>query len=189
MVTSPTSPPPAGVDLYAVVMETRDVLADAFGRIVEDFDRAVSGLSADDLAFRPDPDANSIAWLTWHAARVQDDHVAGLAGTGQVWTDDGFLERFALGLHPRDIGYGHSSAQVGAVRPDDGRLLLDYLAAVTARTLTYLERVDAIELDRVVDRNWDPPVTAGVRLVSVVDDCMQHAGQANYVRGLIERGG
>ena len=52
-------------------------------------------------------------------------------------------------------------------------------------TLAYLSRVTSEELDRVVDRRWDPPVTAGVRLVSVVGDCLQHLGQAAYVRGLL----
>jgi hypothetical protein len=170
-------------------METRDVLADAFGRIVEDVELAVAGLPADELAVRPDPDANSIAWLAWHAARVQDDHVAALADRPQVWTEGGFHARFGLDLDPRDIGYGHTSEQVAAVRPDGPELLLDYLRAVTERTLEYLAGVDATELDRIVDRRWDPPVTAGVRLVSVIDDGMQHAGQARYVRGMIERRG
>ena len=165
------------------------MLADAFGRIVEDVELAVAGLPADELAVRPDPDANSIAWLAWHAARVQDDHVAALADRPQVWTEGGFHARFGLDLDPRDIGYGHTSEQVAAVRPDGPELLLDYLRAVTERTLEYLAGVDATELDRIVDRRWDPPVTAGVRLVSVIDDGMQHAGQARYVRGMIERRG
>ena len=168
-------------------METGDVLADAFGRVVDDFARAVDGLRADELAFRPDPEANSIAWLTWHATRVQDDHVAALAGRPQAWHDDGFEERFALGFHTRDIGYGHTAEQVAAVRVDGPDLLLEYLRAVHARTLAYVSGITSDELARVVDRNWDPPVTAAVRIVSVIDDCMQHAGQAAYVRGLVER--
>ena len=168
-------------------METSNVLADAFGRIVEDFELAVVGLSSDELAFRPDPEANSIAWLAWHAARVQDDHVSALAHRRQAWIEDGFRQRFGTDLDPRDIGYGHTSDQVAAVRPDRPEILLDYLRAVTERTLEYLSRVDASELDRIVDRNWDPPVSAGARLVSVIDDSIQHAGQALYVRGMIER--
>ncbi len=163
------------------------MLADAFGRIVEDVEGAVDGLSADDLAFRPDPDANSIAWLTWHAARVQGDHVAALAGRQQAWTELGFDQRFGLDLDPGDIGYGHTSEEVAAVRVEGPALLMEYLRAVTDRTREYLATVDAAELDRVVDRDWDPPVTAGVRLVSVINDSTQHAGQAAYVRGLLDR--
>lgn len=168
-------------------METRELLVDAFGRIVEDFEAAVDGLTPVQLAVRLDPGANSIAWLAWHAARVQDDHVAALAGRQQAWTEEGFDDRFGLGLDPSDIGYGHTSDEVARVRVHDPQLLTDYLHAVTARTNDYLRGVDAGELDRIVDRRWDPPVTVAVRLVSVIDDCMQHAGQARFIRGVIER--
>lgn len=66
-------------------------------------------------------------------------------------------------------------------------MLLDYHRAVVDRSLAYLRGLSAADLDRVVDENWDPPVTLGVRLVSVLDDDFQHAGQAAYVRGLILR--
>lgn len=168
-------------------METRDVLADAFGRVVEDVEGAVAGLTAEQLAFRPDPDANSIAWLVWHLTRVHDDHVSELAGREQAYTELGFAARFGFDLDPDDIGYGHTSADVAAVRVDGPELLVAYLRAVTDRTGEYLATVDAAELDRIVDRRWDPPVTAGVRLVSVVNDSTQHAGQAAYVRGLLDR--
>ena len=170
-------------------MNTNDVLADAFGRIVEDFELALAGLTYDELAFRPDPDANSIAWLAWHAARVQDDHVSALAQRPQVWIEDGFQQRFGPDFGPGDIGYGHTADQVAAVRPAGPEILIDYLHAVTERTLEYLARIDASELARIIDRNWDPPVSAGVRLVSVIDDSIQHAGQALYVRGMVERRG
>jgi len=170
-------------------METNDVLADAFGRIVEHFEVAVAGLSADELAFRPDSEANSIAWLAWHAARVQDDHVSALAQRPQAWIENRFQPRFGTDFDPRDIGYGHTADQVAAVRPAGPEILIEYLRAVTERTLEYLARIDASELARIVDRNWDPPVSAGVRLVSVIDDSIQHAGQALYVRGMIERRG
>ena len=161
------------------------MLADAFGRVVEDVEGAVDGLTADELAWRPAPQANSIAWLVWHLTRVHDDHVAALASRAQAYTELGFADRFGLDLDPTDIGYGHTSDEVALVRVDDPALLVEYLRAVTDRTGEYLATVDAAELDRIVDRDWDPPVTAGVRLVSVVNDSTQHAGQAAYVRGLL----
>lgn len=168
-------------------METRDLLADAFDRVVEDVEGAVAGLTGEQLAWRPDPEANSIAWLVWHLTRVHDDHVAELAHCEQAYTELGFADRFGLDLDSSDIGYGHTSEQVAQVRVGGPEILVDYLRAVTARTHEYLATVDATELDRIVDRRWDPPVTAGVRLVSVINDSTQHAGQAAYVRGLLER--
>ena len=136
----------------------------------------------------PTATGNSIAWLLWHTARVQDDHVSGLAGHRQAW-HDGWVEAFGLPFDVDDIGYGHTSEQVDAVRIEDLGPLVEYHEAVHQFTLDYLGRVDADELDRVVDRRWDPPVTAGVRLVSVVGDCLQHLGQAAYVKGLLSSTG
>ena len=71
----------------------------------------------------------------------------------------------------------------------DAALLAGYHADVHALSLRYLHGVDADELARVVDASWDPPVTASVRLVSVLGDCLQHLGQASYVAGLAQRAG
>lgn len=166
-------------------MQARELLTDAFGRIAETYTQVADGLAADALQHRPDRTGNSIGWLLWHLARVQDDHLADLAGTPQAW-DQGWRERLDLPLEPHDTGYGHSREQVATVRIADAALLTGYHAEVHRRTLGYLERVDAEELDRIVDTNWDPPVTAGARLVSVEGDCLQHLGQAAYVRGLWE---
>ncbi|WP_206074654.1 mycothiol transferase [Antribacter gilvus] len=167
-------------------MRGADLLVDAFGRIREVVHSAVDGLSDDDLAFRADEDANSIAWLVWHLTRIQDDHVADVAGTGQVWSDDGWHPRFGLPFPARDTGYGHSPDDVAAVRASSD-LLAGYHDAVHDRTARYVADLSDDELDRVVDTSWDPPVTLGVRLVSVISDDLQHAGQAAFVRGLVLR--
>lgn len=168
-------------------MNIGEFLADCFGRIGEEVRGAFEGLDPDQLAWRPGTDANPIGWLVWHLARVQDDHIAHVAGTGQAWISAGWTERFALPLEPSDIGYGHSSAQVAQVAAArlDAELLLGYYDDVQARTLAYVGGLSDADLDRIVDTRWDPPVTLGVRLVSVVSECNQHAGQAAYVKGLL----
>jgi Protein of unknown function (DUF664) len=168
-------------------MNTSDLLADGFGRIRELVHRVVDPLTADQLAFRADADANSIGWLTWHLTRIQDDHVADAAGSDQVWLINGWQRRFALPLDPLATGYGHRSDEVAAVRVESGELLTGYHDAVYERTLDYVRGLSGDDLDRVVDTSWDPPVTLGVRLVSVLSDNLQHAGQAAFVRGILER--
>ncbi len=168
-------------------MDVAALLTDAFSRIGEEVHGAVDGLSAEQLAHRVDTEANSIAWLVWHLSRVQDDHVAGVAGSEQVWTAQGWVDRFGLPFPARSIGYGQSSDEVAAVRVKSPDLLTGYYDAVAARTLEYVRGLTESDLDRVVDEAWDPPVTLGVRLVSVIDDCAQHAGQAAFVRGVVER--
>jgi hypothetical protein len=168
-------------------VDTPEILIDVFGRIRADVQWAADGLDAAGLAYRPDAEANSIAWLVWHLTRIQDDHVADIAGRVQVWQDGPWAEELGLAGDLTDTGYGHSSEQVAAVRPSHPEPLLAYHDAVADRTVEYLAGVTPDELDRVIDRSYDPPVTVGVRLVSVVNDCLQHAGQARYVRGLYER--
>jgi len=162
-----------------------DLLTDAFSRIHDTVHHVVDGLDQQALAHRPDGTGNSIAWLVWHLSRIQDDHVAHLAETDQLWTAGGWAERFALPLPELDTGYGHGGEQVDALGTAPGELLTAYYDAVHEVTLGYVSGLADDDFARVVDRSWDPPVTLGVRLVSVVNDDLQHAGQAAYVRGLL----
>lgn len=166
-------------------MNASDVLADGFGRIHGIVHRVVGGLSAQDLNFRPADGANSIAWLVWHLTRIQDDHVSEVADVEQVWWSGGWYERYELPFDRADTGYGHSSDDVAAVRVESGELLLGYHDAVYEQTLGYVGRLRDGDLPKIVDESWDPPVTLAVRLVSVLSDDLQHAGQAAYVRGLL----
>ncbi|GAA2840455.1 DUF664 domain-containing protein [Kitasatospora paracochleata] len=168
-------------------MDTSALLADAFGRIRDAVHAVVDGLDSDELATRLDEGANSIAWLVWHLTRIQDDHVAGVAGTEQVWTADGWADRFGLPFPARATGYGHTARDVASVRVDSPDLLTGYLDAVHERTLAFVRGLGEADLDRVVDTSWTPAVTLGVRLISVVSDDLQHVGQAALVRGVVRR--
>ena len=166
------------------IAAARTLLVDNFDRIRELVVDLTDGLSLETATYRPDPEANSIAWLVWHLTRIQDDHVAGLAGVDQVWP--GWRGRIELPFDDADTGYGHDADDVGSVRVGGDRLA-GYHADVHDLTRAYLQRLDAAELERVVDTHWDPPVTVSIRLVSVIGDALQHLGQAGYVRGLAER--
>jgi hypothetical protein len=164
-------------------------LADAFDRIKEAVEAVLDGLNAEQLSARLDPGANSVGWLVWHLTRVQDDHLADAADTPQVWHADGWEKRFELAYSADATGYGQSSKDVAAFRGVGAEVLAGYHAAVHDRTLDYLGTLDVHDLARVVDDTWSPPVTLGVRLVSVISDDLQHVGQAAFVRGVIERQG
>jgi uncharacterized damage-inducible protein DinB len=163
-----------------------DLLEDAFERIRDAVHPAVSGLSLEELTFRPDDESNSIAWLVWHLTRIQDDHIAKLDGREQVWTANGWAERFALPLDEADTGYGHDPDMVPLVTAEASSLI-GYFEDVHQATLGFLRTLEEADLTRVVDPSWDPPVTMGVRLVSVVVDDLQHVGQAAYTRGIVQR--
>jgi hypothetical protein len=166
------------VDVTALFLEL-------YGRIPPLAHAAVDGLDPVALATPPGPGANPIGWLVWHLTRVQDHHVAELLGTDQIWATSDWPHRFGLDPDPENTGYGHTAAAVEQVRPDSPAALLGYLADVDARTRVMLATLTADDLDRIVDRRWDPPVALGVRLVSIADDSLQHVGQAAYARGLL----
>ena len=168
-------------------MDVRALLVELFGRIPDEIHLAVDGLSPGDLVWAPADGTNSIGWLVWHLTRVQDDHIADVMGEDQLWTSGPWAERFRLAADVHNTGYGHRAADVARVQPDSADALLEYYDAVATRTIDYLSTLSEADLDRIVDTRWDPPVTLGVRLVSVADDDIQHAGQACYVRGLLDR--
>jgi uncharacterized damage-inducible protein DinB len=166
-----------------VVTSATDVLGDAFGRIGDDVVALVDQMSPADLVRRIAPGANTVGWLVWHLLRVQDDHVADAAGTEQAWFAAGWVERFDLPFERGATGYGQTPDEVNEVRPT-AELLAGYARDVTAATQAFLARLGDDDLDRVVDEGWDPPVTLGARLVSVIGDDLKHLGQAEYAKGL-----
>ena len=166
-------------------MDVASLLLELYGRVPPLARSAVEGLDLDLLTTSPSPGTNPIAWLIWHLARVQDHHVAELLDADQIWVGGDWARRFGLDADPSNTGYGHSPEEVAAVRPEEPGVLLEYLEAVDRRTRSMLRDLTPPDLDRVVDRGWDPPVTLGVRLVSIADDSLQHAGQAAYLRGLL----
>jgi hypothetical protein len=162
------------------------LLVDAFGRIPDRVHGVIDGLTPDQLTVRLDREANSIAWLVWHLSRIADDHVADVAGRPQVWTSAGWAQRWGLPFDPADTGYGHTAQQVAAIT-GEAEMLRGYFDAVHEMTIRFVRTVTDSDLDRIVDERWDPPVTLGIRLISVVGHNFEQAAQAAYVRGILER--
>lgn len=167
-------------------MTTSDLLVDGFGRVHDAVHAVLKDLVPEAASYRPDDGANPITWLIWHLTRVQDDHVAHAAGREQRWTAEGWVDKFDLPSDPLATGFGQRAEETGRVHANPS-VLLGYHDAVHGATVDFVGSLVDADLDRVVDRRWDPPVTLGVRLVSVLADDLQHAGQATYVRGLFDR--
>jgi len=168
-------------------MEWRDLILDGYGRVLEALEEALAGLNRKDLDWQPHPDSNSMGWMAWHLTRVQDDHVADLMGEEELWIADGWHARFKRPADPSDIGWGQTSEQVAAFRSPDVETLLGYHRAVMDRTKRYIASLPDAELERKLDEPWFQPLPAvGVRLVSILSDDLQHAGQVAYVRGLLK---
>ncbi|MFN0071367.1 MAG: mycothiol transferase [Chloroflexota bacterium] len=168
-------------------MNVNDVLIDGYSRISQILNRSLPGLTAEQLIYRPAEEANSIAWLAWHLTRIQDKHLSDLAARPQEWITGGWHTKFEKPAEPADTGQRYTSEQVATIKPTDPQLLLDYHDAVFQRSVAFIKPLTPEDLDREINEpQYDPLPTVGVRLVSVIVDNIQHAGQVAYLRGLIE---
>jgi hypothetical protein len=166
-------------------MDIAPLLIELYDRIPPLVAEAIEGLNPGQLIWRPGPDANTIGWLAWHIGRVQDAQIAAITGRAQMWEGGTWARQVGLDPDPTNTGYGHTSAQAASIKPEGSSVLVGYLDAVHSATIAFLETQMADDLDQIVDPRRDPPVTLGVRLVSITEDCLQHVGQAAYVRGLL----
>ena len=166
-------------------MDWYNLLADCYGRVLEFLENVLKGLTEDELNWQPSGDCNSIGWLTWHLTRQHDAQVASLMGEDQLWIKEDWHAKFDRAPDPQDIGFGHTLEQVTAFKSPDVQILLNYHSAVLERSKKYFLTLSITDLDRQLDEPWFKPLpTVGVRLISILEDSMLHAGQAAYVRGL-----
>jgi len=165
-------------------MEWQDLLADGYGRVLEFMERMLGGLTQDELNWQPRDDCNSIGWISWHLTRQQDVQIASLLGEEQLWTRDGWHARFKRASDPDDSGFGHTPQQVAEFESPDVQTLVDYQRAVLERSQRYFHTLSKADLDRELDEPFQPLPTVGVRLISILEDSILHAGQAAYIRGL-----
>ncbi len=103
-----------------------EILADVYQRIFKVLEKALEGLSRDDLNYLPNPDSNSMGWLTWHLTRWQDRSISDLMGEQQLWVKDGWHEKFGRPADAADTGNGHTQQQVAAFSSPDASTLLAY---------------------------------------------------------------
>ena len=168
-------------------MEWQELITKGYGKILQVLEKALNGLTPDDLNQQPQPDCNSMGWLTWHLARVQDHHIAGIMGTEQLWLSNGWHARFNRPPDPEDTGMGHSPEDIAAFKSPDVETLLEYLGTTLEQSKHCIATLSTADLDRVLNEPWYQPLpTVGVRLVNVMSDGLQHAGQVAYLRGLFK---
>lgn len=167
-------------------MDTREILTDAARRPLDTAAVLLKGIDVETLNAQPAPGANSISWLVWHAARQMDVQLAELTGNPTVWERNGWARQLGVERGADDFGFGDGPEQVAALRIEDPAGLEALLTACVEDLVAHIATLSAEDLDEIVDERWDPPVSRGVRIVSIIDDAVVHLGQASYARGLVE---
>lgn len=168
-------------------MDTKDLALDVLDRVHGVLQRVLRDLGGDELHRLPHPESNSIAWLVWHLTRVQDVSVSGLAEQDQVWVSEGWHATFGMEADLEQDGFGHTPEDVASFRAPSAQALLDYHESVLACSKAYVSGLAPEGFDRELNQpQYQPLPTVGVRLVSVISDNLQHAGQAAYLLGLFQ---
>ncbi len=168
-------------------MKWQQMIADAYHSMFSEIEKVLDGLTVEDLHKRPFPGANPIGWLCWHTVRSCDRLLGDVVLGQQLWISAAWHKKFNRPADFNDTGYGHTNAQVDALKIPDIKTLLDYMSAVKEPLLRYIEGLTEKELDRGTPSLQMPGTMQPVylRLVHVLNN-MQHVGAAAYVRGIIK---
>ena len=164
---------------------------------LEDYRRrvyaATAPLSEDEMHWRPDDESNCIAFIIWHAARVEDRLINVFArGADEIWLRDGWSAK--TGIPEADHGVNYTLEQVAAFPSITKEQLQQYFDSVREETLPYLRGLGADDFDEVPDRTPFPEMPASVRyfqgrsvggiLRQLIGEQDQHLGQVSFIRGL-----
>jgi len=170
------------------VITASSAFLDAFGRVRDTLQRTLPGLTEAELHGPPLPGPG---WLGWRLTRVMDNNISRLGGNDQLWVASGWAQRFGMPPEPYDFGRGqaHTREQVQAFKAS-ADLILAYHDATFDRTKAYFDAVTEEELNRELDEpQYDPRPTVSVRLVSVLENAMNNAGQISYLKAYHRLGG
>ena len=166
----------------------QEALRSGLEEYLQGLHRAIAGLTPAEARWQPTVHTNHIAWLVWHMARVEDRWVnRHLRRTAEVWTADGWADRFSM--DPESTGFGQTMEDVRAMPEIALTDLRAYFDAVRAVTRQYLDQATDADLAREYPH---PHLGArpGTWIVGhILVEESQHTGQAALLRGMIRGGG
>jgi hypothetical protein len=166
-------------------MEWHNLLVEGYRRVQESMEHVLTGLDQDVLDWQPKDGNNTIGWLAWHLTRQQDAQIASLMSKDQLWIRGKWYQKFKRLADPKDSGFGHTKEQIKAFKSPDINTLIDYQKAVFERSKDYFMTLSKSDLEKELNEPWFQPLpTVGVRLISILEDSLLHAGQMAYIRGL-----
>lgn len=169
-------------------MKWQDLVLEAFKRQTQELEKALEGLTEEDLNRQPAPDCNPIGWLLWHTIRSIDRNMLELMGEEQLWTKDKWHARFGREADPAETGVGHTAAQVKAFKAPPVKVFLDYHHAIMSKVDNYVNtRLDEKELFRgYMSPTLKKEMNVNTAIAAQLWHGGSHIGQADYARGLLK---
>jgi uncharacterized damage-inducible protein DinB len=169
-------------------MKWQQLITDSFQRQGQELEKAVTGLSEDDLNRQPAPDNNSIGWLVWHVIRSLDRNLSPLMGEEQLWIKEKWHARFGREPDPGETGFGHTVEQAKSFKSPEAKVIMDYHQAIFSRFMAYVNGgLNEKDLAReVIIPTLKITRTVEQIIVAELWHTAHHVGQAGYIRGLIK---
>ena len=167
----------------------KQFIQDSFQQHYNAMLRSVDGLSPEEMAWAPNDQCSSIAFLVWHYARTLDRWVhMRVLGVPQVW-EEGWAEKFGRApADPNDSGFGFSVEQLRAFRAPGSALLLEYADVVRGKAVDYLDPLDDASMGQITLPNpKGGTISVATMCQQLIWEFNQHGGQIAYLRG-IQRG-
>lgn len=163
-------------------MEAKEIIKLSLERSEEFLTSALKDLSQQEFAWSPGPESNSMAFIMWHQARVEDFFVNRvIRGQVELYEAQGFRDR--LGTPPKDTGNSYTVEKLRAWQAPPMETLVAYHQAVRQATLDLLETVTPQKLDEVPKPDRSPE-SVGIMLMRVITEAAHHVGQMSYLRGM-----
>src|SRR5512136_1939402 len=117
-------------------MEPMDFIAQSLNMAQDGLTRSLADLTPYDVAWRPQPESNSIGFILWHMTRSEDSLVNGLfrGGKPQLWETGKWGEKLGLNPDPKNSGNGYTREQLVSFPTPELSKLVDYHKAVRVNT-------------------------------------------------------
>ncbi|MFC1994682.1 DinB family protein [Chloroflexota bacterium] len=164
-------------------MDTKELILASLEQSKGYLSKALDGLTQEEAAWSPRAECNSIAFISWHIARVEDFFVnRALQRKDELYESEGWQEK--LGTPPKEVGYQYTVGQLCAWPVPQLEVLRAYADSVREKTLAFLKHLAPARLSEV-PRPDRSPDSIGVTLGRISTEIALHVGQIAYLRGML----
>lgn len=167
------------------------VLLDAFQLAHRNLRAAVLDLTPEQLVWRPQEGANSVAFYLWHVPRTTDFYInRRLRSEPELWSRDNWRARIPIeaegqGTRGLGIGSGFTDQQVGAMPALPPSQYLAYLDVVAAQVEAWLTTLAPEELLEEREREGFQKAQVLRVVLAALGHSHSHTGEIGYVKGLM----
>lgn len=170
------------------MMIWQEIIMDIFDRIAAQLAQVLEGLTPEELNRQPSTGANTIGWMAWHLTRSHDRNMSELMKMEQLWISEGWYKRFNRAPDPSETGWGHTIDEMKNFGAPDSMTIMKYHRSVLERIKDYIgnDLTEAVLEDESYSPTFRRSSPVYRRITGVINDGLQHVGQAAYVRGLIQ---